>query len=237
MLEKYEIVRAIFHGHDYSKGIHGTGERAADRIGRRHRMGAGLAESPGEKAVTDESNEARPPRLPGCSSGAIEGVCIGVCQRRGAGIRDEVGFFQAVRAALVKTTAKGKLSEQARMFVVEQLIDQAIANAEIVDILAAAGIGRPDLSVLSDEFLLEVTKMERKNLAFEALRKLLNGEIRSRTRTNVVETRKFSERLEAAVARYHANALSTVEVIQELIKLAQGYARRRRARRGRGADP
>ena len=107
------------------------------------------------------------------------------------------------------------------MFVVEQLINKAIANTEIVDILAAAAISRPNLSVLSDEFLLEVQKMERKNLALEALRKLLNGEIKSRTRTNIVETRKFSERLEAAVARYHANALSTVEVIQELIKLAQ----------------
>ena len=136
-------------------------------------------------------------------------------------IRDEVGFFQAIRAALVKTTGKGKLSDQQRMFAVGQLIDQAIASTEIVDILAAAGMKQPNLSVLSDEFLLEVQQMERKNLALEALRKLLNGEIKSRTRSNVVETRKFTERLEDAVARYHANALSTVEVIQELIKLAQ----------------
>lgn len=107
------------------------------------------------------------------------------------------------------------------MFAVGQLINQAIASTEIVDILAAAGITAPNLSILSDEFLLEVQKMERKNLALEALRKLLNGEIKSRSRSNVVESRKFSERLEDAVARYHANALSTVEVLQELIKLAQ----------------
>ena len=107
------------------------------------------------------------------------------------------------------------------MFAVGQLIDQAIASTEVVDILAAAGMNRPNLSVLSDEFLLEVQQMERKNLALEALRKLLNGEIKSRSRSNVVETRKFSERLDAAVARYHANALSTVEVSQELITLAR----------------
>jgi type I restriction enzyme R subunit len=150
---------------------------------------------------------------------ALSGLRVGL----GGEAREirEVGFFQAVRAALVKTSAKGRLSEQERMFAVGQLIDQAIASAEIVDILAAAGMNRPNLSVLSEEFLLEVQQMERKNLALEALRKLLNGEIKSRSRSNVVETRRFSERLEAAVARYHANALSTVEVIQELIKLAQ----------------
>ena len=147
-------------------------------------------------------------------------------------IRDEVGYFQAVRAALVKTTGKGKLSDYQKMFAVGQLINRAIASAEIIDILAAAGMTNPNLSVLSDEFLLEVQQMERKNLALEALRKLLNGEIKSRTRSNVVETRKFSERLASAVARYHANALSTVEVIQELIKLAQDM----RASAQRGED-
>ncbi|MEC5292990.1 MULTISPECIES: DUF3387 domain-containing protein [unclassified Aurantimonas] len=136
-------------------------------------------------------------------------------------IRDEVGFFQAVRAALVKTTATGKMSNQAKTFAVEQLLNAAVANAEIVDILKAAGIQSPDLSILSDEFLAEVQQMEKKNLALEALKKLLNGEIRSRSRSNVVETKSFSRRLEEAVARYHANAISTVEMINELIALAK----------------
>lgn len=96
-----------------------------------------------------------------------------------------------------------------------------MASTEIVDILAAAGLTTPDISILSEEFLAEVQQMEKKNLALEALKKLLNGEIRSRTRTNVVETKKFSERLEQAIARYHTNAVSTVEVIQELINLAK----------------
>ena len=96
-----------------------------------------------------------------------------------------------------------------------------MADAEIVDILKAAGIEAPDLSILSDEFLLEVQQMEQKNLALEVLKKLLNGEIKSRSRSNVVQTKAFSKRLEEAVARYHANAISTVEMIQELIELAK----------------
>ena len=96
-------------------------------------------------------------------------------------IQNEVGFFQAVRAALVKTTATGKMSDRAKSLAVEQLLNDAVANAEIVDILKAAGISTPDISVLSDEFLAEVQNMEKKNLALEALRKLINGEIKSRS--------------------------------------------------------
>lgn len=90
----------------------------------------------------------------------------------------------------------------------------------------------PDISILSDDFLLEVQKMERKNLALEALRKLINGEIRSRSKSNVVESKAFSRRLEEAVARYHANAISTVEMIQELINLAKDI----KAARARGEE-
>jgi type I restriction enzyme R subunit len=111
-------------------------------------------------------------------------------------------------------------------------LDRAVVSTEIVDILTAAGITTPDISILSDEFLAEVQQLEKKNLALEALRKLLNDEIRSRTRTNVVETKRFSERLEAAIARYHTNAISTVEVLQELIDLAKDV----RAARRRGDD-
>jgi type I restriction enzyme R subunit len=101
-----------------------------------------------------------------------------------------------------------------------------------VDILAAAGMQTPDLSILSDEFLAEVQGMEKKNLALEALRKLLNGEIRSHSKTNVVQTRAFSERLEDAIARYHNNAITTAQVIQELIGLAKDI----RAARQRGEE-
>lgn len=136
-------------------------------------------------------------------------------------IRDEVGFFQTVRAALVKSAEDVGRSTADREFAIQQILDRAVVSTEIVDIFAAAGITTPDISILSDEFLAEVQQLEKKNLALEALRKLLNDEIRSRTKTNVVETMRFSERLETAIARYHTNAISTVEVLQELINLAK----------------
>ena len=123
-------------------------------------------------------------------------------------------------------------SADEREFAIQQILDRAVVSTEIVDILAAAGITTPDISILSDQFLVEVQQLEKKNLALEALRKLLNDEIRSRSRTNVVETKRFSERLEAAIARYHTNAISTVEVLQELIDLAKEV----RAARKRGEE-
>jgi type I restriction enzyme R subunit len=136
-------------------------------------------------------------------------------------IRDEVGFFQTIRAALAKSVpGTGKTSAE-RDFAVQQIVSRAVISTEIVDILEAAGVDTPDISILSDEFLAEVQGMEKKNLAMEALRKLINGEIRSQSRVNVVQTRAFSERLEDAIARYHSNAITTAEVIQELINLAK----------------
>jgi type I restriction enzyme, R subunit len=136
-------------------------------------------------------------------------------------VRDDVGYFQAVKAALVKTDAKGSISGSDRAFAIRQLIDSAVANSEIVDVLKAAGISSPDISIMSDEFLAEVEQIKHKNLALEALKKLLAGEITTRARTNHVEARAFSRRLEEAVARYHANAISALEMIQELIALAK----------------
>jgi type I restriction enzyme R subunit len=147
-------------------------------------------------------------------------------------IREEVGFFQAIRAALVKSGSGSGISQRERELAIQQIVSRAVVSTEIVDILRAAGLKSPDISILSDEFLLEVQQMEKKNLALEALRKLLGDGIRSRAKANVVETRAFSQRLEAAVARYHANALTTAEVLQELIELAKDI----RAARRRGEE-
>lgn len=147
-------------------------------------------------------------------------------------IREEVGFFQAIRAALVKSSASSGKSSQERELAVQQIVSRAVVSTEIVDILGAAGIQSPDISILSDEFLLEVQQIDKKNLALEALRKLLNDGIRSRSQSNVVETRAFTERLEDAVARYHANAITTAEVLQELIQLAKDI----RSSRDRGEE-
>ena len=127
--------------------------------------------------------------------------------------------------------ARGKTSAE-RDFAVQQIVSRAVVSTEIVDILEAAGLETPDISILSDEFLAEVQGMEKKNLAMEALRKLINGEVRSRSRVNVVQTRAFSDRLEDAIARYHTNAITTAQVIQELIDLAKEI----RAARMRGEE-
>jgi len=147
-------------------------------------------------------------------------------------IREEVGFFQAIRAALVKSSRGSGVTQQERELAIQQIVSRAVVSTEIVDILAAAGIKSPDISILSDEFLAEVQQMEKKNLALEALRKLINDGIRSRSKANVVETRAFSQRLEEAVARYHANAITAAEVLQELIQLAKDI----RAARSRGEE-
>jgi type I restriction enzyme R subunit len=147
-------------------------------------------------------------------------------------LREEVGFFQTIRAALVKSAPGAGQTAQERELAIAQIVSRAVVSTEIVDILAAAGLQAPDISILSDEFLAEVQGMAQKNLAMEALRKLLNGEIRARSKANVVQTRAFSERLEEAIARYHTNAITTAQVIQELIDLAKDI----RAARQRGEE-
>ena len=151
--------------------------------------------------------------------------------------RDEIGFYEAVRAALAKPTVRGKMSDEARTAAVNQLLDKAVATAEVVDILKAAGLKTPEISILSDDFLIEIQNMERKNLALEALHKLLNGEITSRSKTNIIEARAFSDRLKEAVARYHSNAISTVEMLQSLIDLAKDMRAKVQAGMESGLSP
>jgi type I restriction enzyme R subunit len=115
-------------------------------------------------------------------------------------IRDEVAFFQAVRATLIKTTASTGRSAVDRELAIQQIVSRAVVSTEIVDITAAIGLDRPDISILSDEFLAEVRDMDQKNLAIEALRKLLNGEVQSQGKRNVIQARVFSERLDTAIA-------------------------------------
>src|SRR5256885_10252888 len=99
---------------------------------------------------------------------------------------------------------------------IQQIVSRSVVSTEIVDIMKAAGLESPDISILSDEFLAEVRDSDRKNLAIEALKKLINGEVRSQAMRNVTQSRDFTERLEAAIVRYHANALTTAQVLEEL---------------------
>ena len=219
--EKYEVVSAMFNGHDYSLGIKGTPQQRLKALADGIDWILKWQEQQAAKVEGIEAKKKAHRRYQDAVLELSKAYALASASDAAAEIRDEVGFFQAVRAALVKTTATGKMSDKAKSLAVEQLLNQAVANAEIVDILKAAGLQSPDISVLSDQFLADVQRMERKNLALEALKKLLNGEIKSRSKSNVVQSKAFSRRLEEAVARYHANAISTVEMIQELIALAK----------------
>ena len=229
LMERYEIVRAIFHGYDYQPGISGTPQERLKCLAGAYDWALKWGEAEAAKAKTPEDKKRAHRRFQDLVLELGKAFALAAASDEAREIRDEVGFFQAVRACMVKSTASGKLSAADKALAVQQLIDRAVASAEIVDILQAAGLESPDISILSDEFLLEVAGMEKKNLALEALRKLLAGEIKSRSRTNVVESKAFSQRLEAAVARYHAGAISALEMIQELIGMAKdlkaAYAR------------
>jgi type I restriction enzyme R subunit len=136
-------------------------------------------------------------------------------------IRDDVTFFQAVRAALTKRAPAEERPEEELDHAIRQIISQAIAPEGVIDLFFAAGLKKPDISILSDEFLAEVRGMPQKNLAVELLRKLLEGEIKVRRRKNVVQARSFAELLEQAIRRYQNRAVEAVQVIEELIALAK----------------
>jgi len=137
-------------------------------------------------------------------------------------IRDEVGLFQAIKARIVKVTQSSKTkSDEEIETAIKQILSDAVVADELVDIFDAAGIKKPDISILSDEFLAEVKGMQHKNLALELLKKLLNDEIKTRQKTNIVQSKKFSEMIENAVRNYQNNLITSAQVIDELIRLAK----------------
>ena len=141
-------------------------------------------------------------------------------------IRDDVGFFHAVRAVIAKGAPGERKTDEFLDHAIRQIVSKALVSDEVVDIFAAAGLKKPDISILSDEFLAEIRGMPQRNLAVELLlRKLLVGEIKSRSRQNVVQARSFTELLEQAIRRYQNRAIETAQVIDELIGLAKDMRR------------
>ena len=229
MLEKLEIVSDMFHGFDCRAGLAGSPQERLAALAGAIEWVLDMQQREAAKESTKEGKKRTHRRFNDAVLALSKGFALAAASDEARDIRDEVGFFQTVRAALAKSTPGGGKSPAGRDLAVQQIVSRAVVSTEIIDILQAAGLAAPDISILSDDFLAEVQGMEKKNLAMEALRKLINGEIRSRSRVNVVQTRAFSDRLEEAIARYHTNALTTAEVIQELIKLAKdiraGYQR------------
>ena len=136
-------------------------------------------------------------------------------------IRDDVAFFQTVQSGLAKRAAANARPEQEMDHAVRQIISRAVASEGVIDIFAAAGLEKPDISILSEEFLAEVRGMPQRNLAVELLQKLLKGEIAARRRKNVVQARSFVEMLERTLRRYQNRAVEAAQVIEELMQLAR----------------
>jgi type I restriction enzyme, R subunit len=239
MLEKYEVVRDLFRpdtrgGFDYRRAL-AAGATAQERLS----IMAGaiewvlaLQQAAAAKEKSDEGKKRAQRRYADAVLSLSKAFALAAASDEAAEIRDEVGFFQAIRAALVKSTAGGQKSAAERELAIQQIVSRAVVSTDIIDIMKAAGIESPDISILSDDFLAEVRENPAKNLAIEALRKLINGEVHAQSARNVTQSRAFSERLEAAIARYHSNAITTVQVLEELINLAKDI----RAARERGEE-
>ncbi len=232
MMEKFEVVRDMYHGYDYESAMSGTPQERLAMMAGAIEWILDLQQNLAEKEKSAEGKKNAHRRYQDAVLALSKAFALASASDEAREIREEVGFFQAIRAALVKSSTGSGVTRQERELAIQQIVSRAVVSTEIVDILAAAGIKSPDISILSDEFLAEVQQMEKKNLALEALRKLINDGIRSRSKANVVQTKAFSERLEDAVARYHANAITTAEVLQELIQLAKDI----RAARQRGEE-
>ena len=207
LLEKHEIVKAMFYGFDYSSFFTGTpGERMR------------VVPAAMEHVLSLEEGK---PRFMKAVSDLSKAFALAVPHEKALAIQDQVGLFQAVRAAFVKNTeGNGKRPEDLDL-AIQQIVSRAVSSDQVVDIFKTMGFKRPDISILSDEFLEEVRGMPHKNLAFELLRKLINDEIRTRSRKYLVQSRSFAEMLEETIRKYHNRAIEAAQVIEELIRLAK----------------
>lgn len=233
MLEKYEVVRDMFHGFDYRKALAGSPRERLQVIAEAMEWVLEMQRQAAERETREEDKKKAWRRFADAVLALSKAYALAAQSDEAKRIRDEVGFFQTVRAALAKSgTGSNGRRQQDVDLAVQQIVSRAVQSTEIVDILESVGIESPDISILSDEFLAELKDMEQKNLALEALKKLLDGQIKSQTRTNVVQQRSFTERLMDAINRYHTNAITTAQVIEELIQLAKDI----RAARLRGEE-
>ena len=151
-----------------------------------------------------------------------QAFAIAVPHEQALDVKDEVGFFQAVKARLVKFDGAGEgRSDEEIETTIRQVIDQALVSEQVIDVFDAAGIKKPDISILSDEFLAELKGYQHKNVALEVLKKLLNDELKARAKRNLVQSRSLMEMLENAIKKYHNKILTAAEVIEELIKISK----------------
>lgn len=208
LLEKLEVVSNMYHGFEYERYFE------ADTRGK-----LALILEAEEHILSLENGKKRYINEVTALSQAF---AIAVPHEQAMDVKDEISFFQAVKARLVKfdSTVSGKSDEEIET-TIRQVIDKALVTEEVIDIFDASGIKKPDISILSDEFLLEVKEMQHKNIALEVLKKLLNDEIKTRSKTNLVKSKSLMEMLESSIKKYHNKIITAVEVIDELLNLAK----------------
>ena len=208
MLEKIEIVSQMFHGFAYESYFDAdTGKKLSLILcAEEHILGL----EDGKKRYID------------AVTALSQAFSIAIPHEQAMDVKDEVAFFQAVKSRLVKfdTTGSGNTNEEVET-AIRQVIDKALVTEKVIDVFDAAGIKKPDISILSEDFLLEVKNMEHKNIALEVLKKLLNDEIKYRTKKNLIQSKTLMEMLENSIKKYHNKILTAAEVIEELIKLSK----------------
>ncbi|MGB7910671.1 MAG: type I restriction endonuclease subunit R [Desulfobaccales bacterium] len=207
MLEKYEVCCGIFHGFDLSTWKTGGPQERLSILpyAQEHVLRQDDGKNRLSKAVTELS----------------KAFALSVPHDKALEIRDDVAFFQAVKVVIGKSPTDDRRTPEEIDHAIRQIVSRAVASDEVIDIFAAAGLKKPDISILSDEFLAEIRGLPQRNLAVEMLRKLLDGEIKTRSRKNIIQGRSFAEMLENSIKRYQNRAIEAAQVIEEMIALAK----------------
>jgi type I restriction enzyme R subunit len=205
--EKMEVVRQIFHGFDYMRFF---------KVGTAERLSIILQ---GEEFVL--SQEQVKERFIKEATALSKLFALAVPDEGAMALTNEIAFFQSVRARLLKFEGEDGIGEKNYESAIRQIVNQAVESTEVVDIFDAAGIKKPEISLLSEEFLQEVKDLKHKNLGIELLKKIINDEIRVRLNFNITEGKKLLELLEASIKKYQNNLLTTAEIIEELLAIAR----------------
>lgn len=208
MLEKLEVVSQMYSGFPYEEFFQAeTGQKLSMILAAEEHI---LGLEDGKKRYINEV------------TALSKAFAIAVPHEQAMDVKDEVSFFQAVKARLAKfdSTGSGRTDEEIET-TIRQVIDQALVSEQVIDVFDAAGIKKPDISILSEEFLMELKGMEHKNVALEVLKKLLNDEIKARSKKNLVKSKSLKEMLENSIKKYHNKILTAAEVMDELIKLSK----------------
>lgn len=208
MDEKLEIVQQFYYGFDYQAYFQADTSKKLSLILAAEEHILGLDN--GKKRYINEVTLLS------------QTFAIAIPHERAMDVKDEVAFFQAVKARLSKfdATGEGRTNEEVET-TIRQVIDQALVSEQVIDVFDAAGIKKPDISILSDEFLMELKNHEHKNIALEVLKKLLNEEIKIREKTNLVQSRTLMEMLQSAIKKYQNKILTAAELMDELIRVSK----------------